>query len=91
MLLGRRDRLVLLLLLLRLMLMLRWHAKDTRVFADIVDERRERRMAKKSFDQTAVALVFLQKSSVLIAKILAFLRLHRDFAFELADVFWQAR
>ena len=69
------------------LLLLRWWNEDRWVFADVVDERRERRVAKERFDQSAVTIILLQQSGVLVAEICVFLSFNGEVAFELADVF----
>ena len=66
-------------------LMLR-HAEHGRVLGDVLDERREGRVAEQSLDQAAVAIVLLQELGVLLAERVALLRFERDLTLELGDV-----
>lgn len=94
-LLGLNRRLLLLLRLLRrgrcglcrLFLKLA-DVKSRRVGTNVVDERREGRVAKQSLKEATVALVLLQDASVLAAQVGRFLSLESNLAFELADVFY---
>ena len=57
------------------------------VVADVLDERREGRVAKQGLDEAAVTLILVHEGLILGAETVAFLCLESDFAFELPDVF----
>lgn len=61
---------------------------ESRVLAEVIDERSERRVTKEGLNECAVASVLLGESSVLGLEVGSLLSLDGDFAFELADVFW---
>jgi hypothetical protein len=63
------------------------NVKSSRVGTDVVDERCEGRVAKKSLEEATVALVLLQDAGVLAAQVCGFLSLEGDLAFELTNVF----
>lgn len=61
--------------------------KRGRVGAEIVEERREGRVAKEGLNEATVALVLLEKCGVFAAEVVGVLSLESDLAFQLANVF----
>lgn len=61
--------------------------KRGRVGAEIVEERREGRVAKEGLNEATVALVLLEKCGVFAAEVVGVLSLESDLAFKLANVF----
>lgn len=61
--------------------------KGRRVLGDVIDERREGRVAKEGLDQATVTVILLKESAVLLAKSAGLLGLQSNFTLELRDVF----
>lgn len=62
---------------------------ESRVLGDVLDEGSEGRVTEERLDQRTVASVLLSKSVVLRLESADLLSLNSDFAFELANVFFE--
>jgi hypothetical protein len=55
--------------------------------ADVLDERREGGVTKKSFNQATVAIILLDECGILGAEIITLLSLQSNLSFKLSNVF----
>lgn len=63
------------------------NVKGGRFGTDVVDARRESRVAKESLKEVAIAFILLEDATVFVAQVGGVLNLQSSFAFKLADVF----